>query len=98
MYIMFVCLVQPTKRSDRNDRQYNIAAFYIHKTYSLGLGEYFITFRNVYKECLGCCRHSNADDDGTEKAAMTTAEVVVVRKHAVAAGTNFMMVRKDAWM
>ena len=56
----------------------------------------------------------NADDDDvpvliqvftdvvvvdTEKAATPTAEVAaVVRKHAVAAGTNFMMTRSKTWM
>jgi hypothetical protein len=35
----------------------------------------------------------------TEKAATPTAEVAaVVRKHAVAAGTNFMMTRWKTWM
>ena len=35
----------------------------------------------------------------TEKAATPTAEVAaVVRKHAVAAGTNFMMTRSKTWM
>jgi hypothetical protein len=70
-------------------------------------------FVNVYKDAdaVVVAATFNADDDvpvllaftdvvavDTEKAATTTAEVAVVRKHAVAAGTNFMMTEIERWM
>jgi hypothetical protein len=51
VFIYYVLGLMQTDREIRpqnNDRQYNIkiaGLLYIHKTYSLGLGKYFITFR-----------------------------------------------------